>query len=141
MAYAAALAAWRYCQFTGSACVAVARSGLCPQHARVPLSPLPLLRADELAQNLGPVGPHDPILTTVGTERVIAFYEPDSGNCAVHVVLWNPTDVNAESTEGLGYPKPQQMGHIDAENASTWAVNIGDSSKLVLESVEPTSAL
>ena len=23
-------------------------------------------RADELAQNLGPVGPHEPILTTVG---------------------------------------------------------------------------
>ena len=33
--------------------------------------------ADELAQNLGPVGPHEPILTTVGSKRVIAFYEPE----------------------------------------------------------------
>ena len=32
-------------------------------------------RADELAQNLGPVGPNEPILTTVGSKRVIAFYE------------------------------------------------------------------
>ena len=30
-------------------------------------------RADELAQNLGPVGPYEPILTTVGNKRVIAF--------------------------------------------------------------------
>ena len=33
-------------------------------------------RADELFQNLGPVGPHEAILTKVGSERVIAFYEP-----------------------------------------------------------------
>ena len=31
-------------------------------------------RAEELAQNLGPVGAHEPILTTVGGKRVIAFY-------------------------------------------------------------------
>ena len=64
-------------------------------------------RADELAQNLGPVGPREPILTWVGSKRVIAFYQPDSGNCAVHVVVWDPTDVNAEVNGGLsGYPKP-----------------------------------
>jgi hypothetical protein len=34
--------------------------------------------ADELAQNLGPVGPREPILTWVGSERVIAFYWPDA---------------------------------------------------------------
>jgi hypothetical protein len=28
--------------------------------------------ADELTQNLGPVGPNEPILTTVGSKRVIA---------------------------------------------------------------------
>ena len=41
-------------------------------------------RADELAQNLGPVGPHEPILTTFGNKRVIAFYEPDQGRCFVN---------------------------------------------------------
>jgi hypothetical protein len=30
------------------------------------------VRAEELVQNLGPVGPHDPILTTVGSKRVYA---------------------------------------------------------------------
>ena len=48
--------------------------------------------ADELAQNLGPVGPHEPILTDVGSERVIAFYEPDNGRCAVQAVVFDKTD-------------------------------------------------
>ena len=33
-------------------------------------------RADELVQQLGPVGPHEPIITMVGNKRVIAFYDP-----------------------------------------------------------------
>ena len=32
--------------------------------------------------------------TTVGSKRVIAFYEPDRGNCAVQLVMWKTTDVN-----------------------------------------------
>jgi hypothetical protein len=32
--------------------------------------------------------------STVGSKRVIAFYEPDSGNCAVQLVMWKTTDVN-----------------------------------------------
>jgi hypothetical protein len=77
-------------------------------------------RADELAQNLGPVGPHAPILTTVGSKRVIAFYEPDSGRCAFHAVVWNTTDVNADSAARFRADlKPRQMVRIDtAENAS-----------------------
>jgi hypothetical protein len=77
-------------------------------------------RADELAQNLGPVGPHEPILTTIGSKRVIAFYEPDSGHCAFHAVVWNTTDVNADSAARFRADlNPRQMAHIDtAENAS-----------------------
>ena len=37
-------------------------------------------RADELPQNLGPVGPHEPILTTVGNKRVLAFLSPAVAN-------------------------------------------------------------
>jgi hypothetical protein len=32
-------------------------------------------RAEELVQHLGPVGAHEPILTTFGNKRVIAFYD------------------------------------------------------------------
>ena len=83
-------------------------------------------RADEMAQNLGPVGPHEPILTTVGSKRVIAFYELDSGNCALHVVVWNPTDDNAESTVSFQATlNPRQTAHIYAENKSL-TVRFGD---------------
>jgi hypothetical protein len=76
-------------------------------------------RADELIQSLGPVKPHDPILTWVGSKRIIAFYEPDSGNCAVHVVVWDPTDVNADSTAGYQATlNPRQMAHIDIAEKS-----------------------
>jgi hypothetical protein len=47
-------------------------------------------RADEFAQNLGPVGPNEPILTTVGSKRIIAFYELDKGRCAVNAVILSP---------------------------------------------------
>ena len=59
-------------------------------------------RADELAQNLGPVGPHEPILMTVGNKRVIAFYEPDSGHCAFHAVVWNTKTLRPTQQQAFG---------------------------------------
>jgi len=42
--------------------------------------------------------------------------------CAVHVVVWKTTDVNAESTAGFQADlNPRQMAHIDtAENKSLY---------------------
>jgi hypothetical protein len=89
-------------------------------------------RADELARNLGPVGPREPILTWVGSKRVIAFFWPESGNCAVHVVVWDPKDVNAESTAGFQATlNPRQMAHIEtAENKSLY-LQCGDNADLL----------
>jgi hypothetical protein len=85
------------------------------------------VRADELAQNLGPVGPHVPILTVVGSKRVIAFYQPDSGNCAVHVVVWNTIDVNAGSTVGFGATlNPRQAVHINTAESEPLYLQCGD---------------
>jgi hypothetical protein len=56
------------------------------------------VRAEELAQNLGPVGPRETILATVGSKRVIAFYTPDGGHCDIRVIVWDPTDAAARST-------------------------------------------
>ena len=55
-------------------------------------------RADELVQHLGPVGAHEPILTTFGNKRVIAFYEPDNGRCAVNAVVYDKTDADTGMT-------------------------------------------
>ena len=87
-------------------------------------------RADELAQNLGPVGPHEPILTTVGNKRVIAFYEPDSGQCAFHAVVWNTTDLNADSaTRFQADLNPRQMVRIDTPENRSLNFQCGESAE------------
>ena len=84
--------------------------------------------ADELAQNLGPVGPHEPILTEVGSERVIAFYEPDNGRCAVHAVVFDKTDAYTGMTTAARVRvslNPREMVHIDsADNESVKSLNL-----------------
>jgi hypothetical protein len=89
-----------------------------------------LARADELTQNLGPVGPNEPILTTFGGKRVIAFYEPDSGNCAVHAVVWNTTDVNADSAARFQATlNPRQLMHIDTVENESLDFQCGDNAE------------
>ena len=85
-------------------------------------------RADEMAQNLGPVGPHEPILTTVGNKRVIAFYEPDNGRCAVHAVVYDKTDAYTGLTTAARVRvslNPREIVHIDsADNESVKSLNL-----------------
>ena len=85
-------------------------------------------RADELFQNLGPVGPHEAILTEVGSERVIAFYEPDNGRCAVHAVVFNKTDAYTGMTTAVRFRvslNPREMVHIDsADNELVKSLNL-----------------
>lgn len=54
-------------------------------------------RAEEPVQYMGSVGPHEAILTTVGNTRLIAFYEPDGGNCGLNVVMWDSADESGNS--------------------------------------------
>jgi hypothetical protein len=85
-------------------------------------------RADELAQNLGPVGPHEPILTEVGSERVLAFYEPDNGRCAVHAVVFDKTDAYTGMTTAARVRvslNPREIVHIDStDNESVKSLNL-----------------
>jgi hypothetical protein len=77
-------------------------------------------RADELTQVLGPVGPNDPIVTTVGRKSVIAFYEADGSHCGMHVVMWDRDDESGDSAAGFRVTlDPRQVVHIDtAQNRS-----------------------
>ena len=79
-------------------------------------------RADELAQNLGPVGPHEAILTEVGSERIIAFYEPDNGRCAVHAVVFDKTDAYTGMTTAARVRvslNPREIVHIDSADSES----------------------
>ena len=46
--------------------------------------------ADFVPQNLGPVGPNEVILTTVGSVRVMAYFLPENGHCGLNTVVWDP---------------------------------------------------
>jgi hypothetical protein len=49
----------------------------------------------EAPTNFGPVGPNEPILAKIGGQRVIAFFLPERGSCAVNAVLWKDAGVEA----------------------------------------------
>ena len=69
---------------------------------------------------LGPVGPNDPIVKTVGRKTVLAFYEADGSHCVMHVVMWDRGDESGGSAAGFRVTlDPRQVVHIDtAQNKS-----------------------
>src|SRR5262245_4906730 len=85
-------------------------------------------RADELIQQLEPVGPHEPILATFGNKRAIAFYEPDNGRCAVSAVIYDKTDADTGMTTAARVRvslNPREVVHIDsADNESVKSLNL-----------------
>jgi len=88
----------------------------------------PPARADELTQNLGPVGPHEPILTTVGNKRVIAFYEPDNDHCALNAVVYDKTDADTGTTTAARFRvslNPREVVHIDSTDNESLDLQCG----------------
>lgn len=111
------------------------------------------VRADEMVQNLGPVGPYEPVLAAVGNKRVVAFYLPYSSGCAVHAVVWNknvyphglvaefwPHVVNSAERVRVSL-KPGQIVHIDSDDNASLALQCGDSAKTlsVVDNAEQTA--
>ena len=45
--------------------------------------------------NFGPVGPGEPILASLGGQRVIAFFVPERGSCAVNAIIWKDGQADA----------------------------------------------
>jgi hypothetical protein len=83
--------------------------------------------AEELAQNLGPVGPNEPILTTVGSNRVIAFYEANDNHCGMHIVVWSIADVSSGSAARFRVTlNPRQKVHIDSADNKTLDLQCGE---------------
>ena len=72
--------------------------------------------ASEWMNNLGPVGPHEPILVNLGDQRIVAFFVPERGACAVNAVTWKDTgrDAPYASARVRIVLKPGQIMQIDA---------------------------
>ena len=71
--------------------------------------------ADDPATNLGPVGPREPILVNLGDQRIVAFFVPERGGCAVNAVTWKDTGPDAPhaSARVRITLKPGQIVQID----------------------------
>ena len=84
--------------------------------------------ADELTK-LGPVPPHEPILTSVGTKRVIAFYLPGNGQCALHAVIGDKMNINPDTDIPAGRVRislePGQTVHIDSVEGESLNLRCG----------------
>ena len=91
--------------------------------------------ADQAQANLGPVGPNQPILATVGDNRMIAYYERDGGKCQVSTVLFDA------SPKGGGHSSmrvrvalhPGELFNLDAADGQRVVLTCGpNAAKLIV---------
>ena len=90
--------------------------------------------ADEYITNLGPVGPNEPILASIGGQRVIAFFVPERGSCAVNTIIWRDTGADAPYTASrvrLSLP-PGGMVRLDDAHMSMNLLCGADASTLAV---------
>ena len=87
-------------------------------------------RSYELLEHLGPVGPNEPILTTAGSKRVIAFYAPDNGRCNFDAVVWDKADAEADIVYSAVQVRislqPRQIAHVHDDDNSSLNLKCGD---------------
>ena len=83
--------------------------------------------AEEMYEKLGPVTAHHPILTTVGSKRLVAFFVPGNGQCNVQVVIWNTDDMEAKSAGGIRVSlNPGQTASLDSSPTDFLTLKCGD---------------
>ena len=90
--------------------------------------------AEDHVTNLGPVGPNEPILANFGGQRVIAFFVPERGACAVHTFMWKdegPDAPYATSRVRLTL-RPGEMARFDNVHLSMNLLCGADASTLAV---------
>src|SRR5215471_18986161 len=83
--------------------------------------------AYEMVQNLGPVGPYEAMLATIGSKHVVAFYVPGNGRCDVEAVIWNSDDADAVTAARMRISlNPGQTTSIDSTENKSLTLKCGD---------------
>ena len=82
------------------------------------------VRADQAVTNFGP---SEPILVTLGTQRIVAFYVPERGGCAVSAVVWKDEGVDAPyaSSRVRISLKPGQTVQLDGAQRQSMSLLCG----------------
>jgi hypothetical protein len=92
--------------------------------------------AEEPRINLGPVPAGEPVLTTVGTKRVLAFHEKASGQCIVNAVVFENEESAPPSSRVRLSLRPGQMVHLDVSGTQSVNLKCGEQAD-TLAVVEP----
>jgi hypothetical protein len=88
--------------------------------------------AEEPLNNLGPVGPHEPIVIAAGGQRILAFYQPERGGCAVSAITWKDVAPDAPFRVRVSL-KPGQMFQLDGAQRQSISLFCGaDASTLAV---------
>jgi hypothetical protein len=79
------------------------------------------------------VGPNQPIMTNVGPKRVLAFYIPENGGCAVSAVVWD-IDANTGTSPYTSSRvrmelHPGQSMKLDTSGNGSLGLKCGDNGK------------
>jgi hypothetical protein len=99
--------------------------------------------AVEKVQNLGPVGPNQAVLATIGSLHVIAFFEPNNGRCALNAVVWD--NLGADPGESAKRVRvsigPGEIVHIDSAKQESVNLQCGsDAASLAIIDTESAVA-
>jgi hypothetical protein len=78
----------------------------------------PAFGAEPPTQNLGPVGPNEPILANIAGRRVIAYFVPERGSCAVSTITWKDSGSDTAPSRVRLSLRPGQMVQFDGEQLS-----------------------
>ncbi len=84
--------------------------------------------------NLGPVGPYEPILATVGGSRLVAYYQPESGKCAVSAVMFTtaPNGGGAKSARVRVALRPGELFRFDGAGGDRAVLTCGPDAKALI---------
>ena len=86
--------------------------------------------ADNTVQNLGPVGPSEPILATFGNKQLVASFAPRDDACAMQAVVWNADDVDAKHVSRFRlHLNSGQRAQIDGSANETITLQCGHSAQ------------
>jgi len=87
-------------------------------------------RADDSVQNLGPVGPSEPILATFGNKQLVASFATGDGACAMQAVVWNADDIDAKSASRFQLRVSSgQRAEIDGSTNKSITLHCGESAQ------------
>jgi len=93
---------------------------------------VPALAEDDKT-NLGPVGPREPILATIGDKRLIAYYEPSGGMCDVSAVVFDasPNGGGKASTRVRVVLSPGELFQLDAVEDEQVVLTCGPKARIL----------